>query len=156
MKFYNRLGNEGVLPQNNRHPHQPDDVIIGKAEIIERCLERVTRLYSNQPKNLENIDKQDAILLNIQRACQASIDLAMRIVKMKSLGIPKETREAFQLLESAGIITSALSVSLQKMVGFRNIAIHDYEKLDLKIIQSVIEKKLKDIQEFSSIGLKLE
>ena len=48
----------------------PDDVIVGKAEIIERCLKRVSDIYAGNPKNLhDDLTKQDSILLNIQRAC---------------------------------------------------------------------------------------
>lgn len=37
------------------------------------------------------------------------------------------------------------------MVGFRNIAIHNYQKLNIKIIQAIIEKHLKDLVSFSEI-----
>ncbi len=37
------------------------------------------------PENLEDFTKQDSIILNIQRACEASIDLAMHIVAGKKI-----------------------------------------------------------------------
>ena len=37
------------------------------------------------------------------------------------------------------------------MIGFRNIAIHNYHKLSIKIIQSIIEKHLKDLVDFAEI-----
>jgi uncharacterized protein YutE (UPF0331/DUF86 family) len=134
----------------------PDDVIVGKAEIVERCVRRVREVYADDPRNLrDDQTKQDAILLNLQRACQASVDLAMRIVRMRSLGVPKETRQAFRLLEEAKLISPLLSASLQKMVGFRNVAIHDYQVLSLEVVDAVIRTRLADLLELNRIGLAL-
>ena len=74
----------------------PDDVILAKVEIIERCLHRIREEYAGVPANLyDNWTRQDSILLNLERACQASIDLALRLVSMKNLGLPKESHGGF-------------------------------------------------------------
>jgi len=123
----------------------PDDVLLNKVAIIERCIARVHEVYQDDPTNLRSDPtRQDSILLNLQRACEASIDLAMHLVSSKRLGIPQETREAFDLLRAAGILSDALAERLRRMVGFRNIAVHDYRKLDLDIVQSIIERHLDD------------
>ncbi|MBM4253758.1 MAG: DUF86 domain-containing protein [Deltaproteobacteria bacterium] len=70
--------------------------------------------------------KQDSILLNLERACQASIDLAMRIVRIKRLGIPTESGEAFYLVKQAGLLTDSIHKEMVAMVGFHNSAVHDY------------------------------
>ncbi len=56
-----------------------DDVVYNKCSIIERCVERIYEEYENNPKNLENYTKQDSIILNIQRGCEAAIDLTFII-----------------------------------------------------------------------------
>jgi len=72
-----------------------DDVLLGKTSTIERCVERVHEEYGGDPENLfENITRQDAIILNIQRATQAAIDLAMHLTRIHRLGVPEESREA--------------------------------------------------------------
>ena len=68
-----------------------------------------------------NFTRRDAIILNLQRACETSIDAAMRIVRVKKLGVLEESRAAFELLEENGIIPVELSKNLKKMVGFRKI-----------------------------------
>lgn len=80
------------------------DVILNKISIIERCIKRIHEEYDKNPKNLENYTKQDSIILNLQRACEASIDLAMHIVAVKKLGLPQQSRDAFTLLEAEGIL----------------------------------------------------
>ncbi|WP_275899593.1 HepT-like ribonuclease domain-containing protein [Bacillus piscicola] len=42
------------------------------------------------------------------------------------LGVPKASRDAFRFLQEAEIIKENLATSLINMVGFRNIAVHDY------------------------------
>ena len=54
-----------------------DDVVLNKTGIIERCLQRVREEYDGDPANLhDDITKQGVIVLNLQRACQAAIDLS--------------------------------------------------------------------------------
>ncbi|WP_137791882.1 DUF86 domain-containing protein [Bacillus sp. E(2018)] len=126
-----------------------NDVILNKISIIERCLKRINEEYDNNPLNLENFTKQDSIILNIQRACEAAIDLGMHVVAEKKLGIPQTSRETFDLLEKNKIIRVDLCKGLKAMVGFRNIAVHDYQEVNLEIVQKIIEKHLRDFVEFS-------
>ena len=131
------------------------DVVLNKLQTIRRCLERTDAEYAGEPLNLENITRQDAVILNVQRACEACISLAMHIVSRRNLGIPQNCREAFAMLSQAGIIGDDLAQRLKAMVGFRNIAIHDYQSLNVKILQTIIEKNLGDFREFSEIIISL-
>ncbi|MBW7652325.1 DUF86 domain-containing protein [Anoxybacillus sp. ST4] len=126
-----------------------NDVILNKVSVIERCLKRIQEEYENNPKHLENYTKQDSIVLNLQRACEASIDLAMHIVAQKKLGLPQTSRDAFTLLEQHGIISPSLSQKMKAMVGFRNIAVHDYQELNLTILQKILDSHLTDFTEFT-------
>lgn len=119
-----------------------DDIILNKAATIERCLKRISEEYNGKEQLKVNFTKQDSIILNIQRACEAAIDMATHIIRIKSLGIPQSSRDVFVLLEEAKIIPFELSKKLQAMIGFRNIAVHDYTKLNLEIVQSIIENEL--------------
>src|SRR5699024_171399 len=111
------------------------DVVINKVTTIERCIKRTNEENDSNPVSLDALTKQDSIILNIQRACEASIDLAMHLVSEHKLGIPKTSREAFEILQKSNIIELNLAQSLMNMVGFRNIAIHDYQALNLDILQ---------------------
>lgn len=107
------------------------DILYNKIEIIERCLIRVKEVYDNDCNNLKDYTKQDSIVLNIQRAVEATIDIAMYIVSAKKLGIPKSSRDAFEVLFLNEIIDEDLLNKLRNMIGFRNIAVHNYQKLNL-------------------------
>jgi len=126
-----------------------NDVVLNKVATIERCVNRVKEVYDGNPENLQDITKQDSIVLNIQRACEASIDLAMHIVSDLKLGLPKTSREVFKFLEENDIIDHALAKTLINMVGFRNIAVHDYQAIELNILQAIIEKHLSDFKTYA-------
>lgn len=127
------------------------DVVYNKVEIIERCISRINEVYENNPNNLKDYTKQDSIILNIQRACEACIDLAMHVVSEKKLGIPQNSRDAFEVLYANKIIDKKLMNKLKAMVGFRNIAVHNYQAVNLDILMEIIEKHLLDLKEFASV-----
>lgn len=133
-----------------------DDIIINKAATIERCLKRINEEYHGAETELSsNYTKQDAIILNIQRACEAAIDMATHVVKIRNLGVPQTSKEVFIFLEKAHIIPKPLSEQLQAMVGFRNVAVHDYTTLNLDIVQHIIEHDLDIFLQFNRYLLTL-
>lgn len=126
------------------------DIIYNKIAIIERCIKRITDVYDNNSENLNDYTKQDSIILNIQRACEASIDLAMHIISSKRIGLPQNSRDAFEILYENNMISNASNIKLKRMVGFRNIAVHDYQNIQIKIIENIINHHLKDFNEYIS------
>lgn len=120
------------------------DVVLNKVETIRRCIRRIEEVYQKDPENLKDYTKQDSIILNIQRACEAAIDLAMHLIAEAGLGLPQSSREAFDILEKNDIIASPLTERLKAMVGFRNIAVHDYQAIKIEIVRKIVEKHLSD------------
>lgn len=128
------------------------DIVWNKKESIERCLRQI-RLYYALPGDVpfaENHLHQDAIAINLQRACEQAIDLANHTIKVRKLGLPKESRESFRLLADNGIIPRDLAVKLGKMVGFRNTLVHEYQGLDIQLMVEVIEHHLDDLLDFTN------
>ncbi len=123
-----------------------DDVILNKIESIKRCLKRIEEDYDEEFET--NYTKQDAVILNIQRLIQQAIDLGAYVVKKYKLGIPKSSREIFEILENKNIIEKDLSENLKKMVGFRNLAIHEYMKLKVEVIEYIIKERIFDSLKF--------
>jgi uncharacterized protein YutE (UPF0331/DUF86 family) len=128
-----------------------DDVIMNKVQSVERCMQRVREDYQGDKAAFaRDYKSQDAVVLNILRACETAIDLAMYVVRIKKLGVPQNSREAFELLASHGIISQTVCNNMLRMVGFRNIAVHNYRVLDMDIVINIAEERLNDFQEFSS------
>lgn len=126
-----------------------NDVVLNKVVVIERCLERVTTVYAEDAENLKDFTKQDSIVLNIQRACEASIDLAMHICTSNRFGLPQKSREAFELLSTNEVITEEVSSNMKAMEGFRNIAVHDYQTINIVILKKIVENHLSDFTTFT-------
>ena len=127
----------------------PDrDVVLAKVAAIKKGLRRIKEVTGLFPERLDDLDVQDIFVLNLQRAIQSAIDLAAHIVASEGLGISDTIRGHFVLLENAKVITKALSQKMQSMVGFRNIAIHDYENLDIEILKAILSEHLKEFEQF--------
>lgn len=131
-----------------------DNIILGKVESIERCLKRVREEYRIAGKQFESdYTHQDAAILNILRACEQAIDLANYIVKKKHLGLPQNSRDSFELLRVNHIIDAQLEQRMKSMVGFRNIAVHNYSNLNIEIVIAIIEGHLDDFKLFANTFL---
>ncbi|MCC7343502.1 MAG: DUF86 domain-containing protein [Deltaproteobacteria bacterium] len=126
------------------------DLVIEKIGQIQRCLKRIQDKTKGDPESLNDIDIQDIFVLNLQRAVQTGIDLAAHIVADEGLGLPADLGENFLFLEKAKVIPATLAQRLRKMVGFRNIAVHEYAAIDPEVLKSILTKDLKDVEEFYS------
>jgi uncharacterized protein YutE (UPF0331/DUF86 family) len=132
-----------------------DDVLINKAATIERCVRRAREEYAADPAGFSgNFTRQDAAILNIQRACEAALDMGQHLVRRERLGVPQSARDVFALLAQGGWISAALADQLKRMVGFRNIAVHDYESLQLPITIRIIETHLDEFLDYAQALLR--
>lgn len=133
-----------------------DNVVLNKASIIERSLNRMREEFLNCP-NLDNYTHIDAMILNIERACQAAIDLSQHIVSSNHLGIPQTSAESFKLLNKAQIISSETVKSMVQMTGFRNIAIHEYQELEIEVLKVIAKNEYKSLITFcKEVGVKIQ
>jgi len=131
-------------------------VIFNKYTIIENCIKRINDVYDGKLETLKNFDKQDIIVLNLQRACQAAIDIAMHIISVRNLGAPQSGKGAFSILFDKNIIDESTTKNMQGMIGFRNIAVHEYQELDIEILKSILDNHLQDLVEFARKILNLD
>ena len=135
-----------------------NEIILSKKARLERCIKQIKTYYA-LPSDIpfeSNYLIQDAILLNLQRSCELCIDIANIAVKENKLGLPCSSKESFILLKEAGIIDQDLCKKLSNMVGFRNILVHSYEKMNLELMEKIIStNKLQDLVEFANIIIKL-
>ncbi|MFO1429357.1 MAG: DUF86 domain-containing protein [Candidatus Competibacteraceae bacterium] len=127
-----------------------DDIVLAKLAVIRRCLQRIQRKTGGDPETVDDIDIQDIVVLNLQRAIQATIDLAAHLITIHQWGLPASLKENFTLLAGQGVIDRELSRHLEAMVGFRNIAVHEYQALDIAVLKRVLRERLGDFAAFAS------
>ena len=81
-------------------------------------------------------------------AIETCMDVADHIVADRRLRVPETGAESFEILAEAGLLATSLGTALASMVGFRNILVHDYARLDPAIVVRVLQKDLTDIERF--------
>jgi len=132
------------------------NILLNKAQIIERCIRRIHEEVAACPE-FNDFTHVDALILNLERACQATIDMAMHQVAKHHLGIPQGSAQAFEMLVSRGLLEEELSRAMRAMVGFRNVAIHEYQELNLDILKSIISTGLNDLVDFCRVmGIRIQ
>lgn len=128
-----------------------DEVLAQKISSLQRCVARAREARRRAGAAFATqFDLQDAAVLNVIRACETAIDLANMLIRRDRLGIPAESREAFDLLVREQRIDPELGKRMKKMVGFRNIAVHQYRDLSPDIVAAVIDSDLDDLLEFAA------
>jgi len=122
------------------------DVVLNKVATIQKCLKRIEEEYGEDFES--NYTKQDSVILNLERASQATIDIATHIIRDKKLGLPNTSRELFVILDDSDMLSKEISIRMQAMVGFRNIAVHDYQNLNIEIVKSIVQNHLDDFEAY--------
>lgn len=125
------------------------DLILAKSSSVKRHLNRVIeKRHTDLQTFLQDIDRQESILFNLQMAIQNCIDIAAHIVSEEGLGVPGSTNEMFYLLEENEYLNNELTEKMVKAVGFRNLIVHEYGKIDLEQVFEVAQEDIKDLNEY--------
>ena len=130
------------------------DVVNNKVASIRRCVKRAREDHASAEDYASDFTRQDASILNVLRACEQSVDLANHIIRTRKLGIPSHSRDAFRLLAREGLLPLPLSERLQRLIGFRNTAVHAYQALEIPLVEEVIDTGLEDLLAFANFMLK--
>ena len=87
---------------------------------------------------------------HLQVAIQACLDIANHLVAALGLERPKkEAGETFITLAKERIIGQNLAKIMKKVVGYRNILVHEYLEVERHQTYLNIQNGLKDIAEFA-------
>jgi len=125
-------------------------IILSKIETLKRCIERILSKTPNHKEVLfDDLDLQDIIVLNLQRAVQVSVDLAAHILSETNVQTPLTMAECFIELHRAGVISRSTAERLRKSVSFRNIAVHEYQSLNWDVVYAIITLHLNDFRDYA-------
>lgn len=127
------------------------DAVLSKISIVKNCLNSIKKATELEPSKLEETFIQDVFVLNLQRAIQACIDIANIIIALNGFKLPAAYKDSFLILSQNSVIDNNLAKKMINMVGFRNIAVHEYQELNTDILKSILLNNLRDFEEFYSI-----
>ncbi len=132
------------------------DIIWSKISSMERHVERVkAKRAVSLEQFLRDLDRQESILFNMQMAIQNCIDIAAHLVSEKGCGVAGSTNELFYLLEEHGLLSTPLTEKMTRAVGFRNLIVHEYGKVDLSVVFRVCHENLSDLEEFARVASRI-
>ena len=124
------------------------DVLIAKLGHLQDAIDRIE---AKRPASFDLLladrDLQDIVCKNIERAVQICIDIATHLSTMNGL-VPKSAGESFKLLADHEMLDANLATSMIKAVGFRNVSVHDYVKVDWAIVMKIAEDGIDDLKAF--------
>lgn len=127
-----------------------NDVLRAKLESLIRCIKRIESKKTETVEELKNNpDAQDVIILNLERAVQLCVDMGSHLLLDYESSVPQTMAEVFSHLAKNKIIPEHLAENLKKSVGFRNIAVHQYQDIKWEIVMSIIEYNLTDFKQFA-------
>ena len=128
------------------------EVVEQKLESLRRCLNRVeTKCPLDAATLAADLDLQDIVSLNLSRAVQISVDIGAHLIAGMEVAPPDTMGQTFELLAQAEVMNAELANRLKKAVGFRNIAVHNYESINWEIVHSIVKNHLTDFSEFAKI-----
>lgn len=128
-----------------------DQQLIGqKLEALRRCLLRVKEKCPQDVAVLrKDQDIQDIVVLNLTRAVQLCVDIAAHLVAESDKVMPTTMGETFEILKQLNIIDAHTAKSLRKAVGFRNVAVHNYDEINWDIVYAICKQHLPDFKAFA-------
>lgn len=126
------------------------EVIEQKLESLRRCLQRI---HEKCPPTAEilagDFDSQDILALNLSRAVQICVDIGAHIISNRNVPPPATMGQTFDVLAGLGIIHLDLAARMKNAVGFRNIAVHNYETINWQIVHAIATNHLSDFKNFA-------
>jgi len=124
-------------------------IILKLLRILENSLTKIRNMDFTEDMILGDEDVQDLLDRRLQKAVEASIDIAAHICATKKLNKGETSSDLFLILAKEGIIPQELAERLIGAVGLRNIIVHQYADIDYKLAYFNLEDKLKDLEKFA-------
>jgi len=125
-------------------------VIDRKLESLRRCVQRIRDKRPSSVDTLaSDLDAQDVLVLNLSRAVQVCVDIGAHLLGSLDQPVPATMGETFSRLAEAAVLDAALADRLRRAVGFRNIAVHNYDAIDWQIVMALSGAPLQDFEDFA-------
>ena len=127
-------------------------IINEKLESLRRSIDLIEEKCSDSQDKLQaNLDLQDIVVLHLTRAIQLCVDIGAQFITASDEKAPATMGATFETLEKMNILDSGISISMKKANGFRKVAVHGYDKLNLVIVYAIATDKPQDFKQFAKV-----
>lgn len=84
----------------------------------------------------------------LQMMIETCLDIAGHIIADEGLRVPDSYADMFRILQEKGILGDELGPAMEQMARFRNLVVHQYEKLDPALVVTILDRHLTDFGRF--------
>jgi len=123
-----------------------EDVVLAKVSNVRKTVGAIRALHGPENASVSEWIRMDATVLNLQRSVEALLDLANHLISANGWELPRDGRHAFAVLSEHGLLPADDLALARAMVGFRNVAVHDYVSLDPEIVHGIVRDRLGDLE----------
>ena len=121
--------------------------------LVQKKLAFVLRLHelrtmADPTRISTDLREERFVVHTLQLAIQAALDVAFHLISEEGLGEPRSNSDAFAKLAEHGVLAPTRATEMARMAGFRNVVVHGYEVVDLRIVRDVVENHLGDLESY--------
>jgi len=124
------------------------DRILAKLDQLEGYLQELRQVLPETFGEYQKVEKKRACERLLQSAIEATIDICHMFVRTMRLGLPSEENDIFEKLSQAGVISPQMVATLKRIKGLRNILVHEYSRVDDRIVYKQAHKGIQDFARF--------
>jgi len=124
------------------------DRILAKLDQLEGYPQELRQILPESFEEHHKVEKKQACERILQIAIEATIDICHMFVQGLRLGLPSEENDVFEKLSQAGVISPQMVATLKHMKGMCNILVHEYGRVDDRIVYDQAHKGIHDFARF--------
>jgi len=126
------------------------EVIREKLKYLAEYLEDLEQAKTVPLQDLLNDKKtRRYIERTLHIAIECCLDIGSHIISSEKLREPESNKDIFNVLAENNYIPRNSLAKLCKMAQFRNLIVHGYAKIDPEIVCAILQRNLKDIEQFA-------
>ena len=124
------------------------DRLLAKIDELDGYLTELRSIAPEQFEDYLRVEKRRACERLVQVSVEAMIDACALLVTGLRLGLPGEEEDLFDKLTQRGAISPSMADTLRRMKGLRNLLIHEYGRINDKIVFETISQRFGDFESF--------
>lgn len=131
------------------------DKIIAKLSRLDEYLRYLTELQKvNRDSFLKDYHAFGLAERYLHLAIEVLVDVGKLLVVAEALRRPEDNEDIFVVLSEQKVLSADLLKRLHGIAGFRNILVHEYEKIDRRIVYERLQKNPDDFKDFKTAVLR--
>ena len=123
--------------------------VLIKLDEMDGYMRELALIAPDSYKEYLRVEKKRACERLLQLTIECMIDICHILVTGLRLGLPAEENDLFSKLTDEDIVSLDMGNTLREMKGFRNILVHEYAKVDDRLVYEAIRKRTDDFCRFT-------